>query len=101
MLISFQAFLATPEPTHPKDQVVTNQCVNNRQLYDKTAKYWTYCYAISDDNRKHFDANEFKDFEELIEKCVKKTRANRETALTALSCNHWDLDTAVMSLTND
>ncbi|CAG2173413.1 unnamed protein product [Oppiella nova] len=97
LIRSLQSFLESPVPNDPQDAVVGNQYRASRQLYDKTAKYWTYWYAMSDDNRKNVDRNEFKDFEEKIDKFVKKTKAPTETALTSLSCSHWNLNDALRS----
>lgn len=92
VLKSLQSFLSSPEPADPQDAVVANQYQSNRNLYNKTAKFWTYTYAVDAKTRDKFDKNEFKDFEEKIEKLKTQLNMDREKALSSLSCANWELD---------
>ncbi|CAG2173476.1 unnamed protein product [Oppiella nova] len=101
VLKSLQSFLSSPEPSDPQDAVVANQYTTDRAMYNMTAKYWTYCYAMSEDSRKNYDTNDFRVFQEKIERVRGATKGgSHERALTALSCNHWDVDKALKSWSN-
>ena len=45
VLLSLQALLAAAEPDDPQDAVVASQYKCNRELFTKTAEYWTAVYA--------------------------------------------------------
>ena len=94
VLTSLQSFLSSPEPGDPQDAVVANQFQSDRDLYNKTAKYWTYSYAVNERDRQKFDRNEFKEFEQKIEDYMKSMNTSRDKALSALSCNNWDVERA-------
>ena len=44
-LLSISALLTAAEPSDPQDAVVAKQYIDDRSLYDQTAKYWTEMYA--------------------------------------------------------
>jgi ubiquitin-conjugating enzyme (huntingtin interacting protein 2) len=44
-LLSVQALLASPEPSDPQDAVVARQYMNERPVFDATARHWTATYA--------------------------------------------------------
>jgi ubiquitin-conjugating enzyme (huntingtin interacting protein 2) len=44
---TIQAILLSPDPTDPQDSVVINQFLNKRNLWEKTAKYWTFNFKCS------------------------------------------------------
>ena len=97
VLTSLQSFLSTPEPSDPQDAVVANQFQADRNLYNRTAKYWTYTYAVKGETREKFDKNEFIEFEKKIEEYMKSTNCTKERALSALSCANWDVERALAS----
>ena len=97
VLTSLQSFLSSPEPGDPQDAVVAHQFQADRDLYNRTAKYWTFTYAVSGKNREKFDKRDFQEFEKKIEEYVKSTKAIREKALSALSCHNWDMERAIAS----
>ena len=47
-LLSIQALMCVPEPNDPQDAVVAGQYMNDKPLYEKTAKEWTAKYANPD-----------------------------------------------------
>ncbi|XP_054163414.1 ubiquitin-conjugating enzyme E2 K-like [Oppia nitens] len=97
VLKSLQSFLSSPEPRDPQDAVVANQYISDRNLYSKTARYWTYWYAMSDDDKKSVDKQQFMEFEDKIAMLMAATPAkcSRESALFALSCHNWDVNLAL------
>ena len=98
VLKSLQSFLSSPEPADPQDAVVASQYLNHRNLYNKTAKFWTYSYAVEDKTLKEkFDKTEFKDFEDKIEKVKNGLNTDRDKAVSSLSCANWDLDKCLPS----
>jgi len=44
-LLSIQALLSSPEPDDPQDAEVAEMFKNDRELFTKTAKYWTETFA--------------------------------------------------------
>ncbi len=90
-LSTIQSLLSTPEPHIPQDSVVANQYLDERQLFDKTAKYWTYIYAMDEENRQKFYRTEFDVFDDLVRNLMRAKNISRDKSLTALSCNDWDL----------
>ena len=97
VLTSLQSFLSSPEPGDPQDAVVAHQFQSDRNLYNKTAKYWTYTYAVDGRVRQKFDKNDFKEFEKKIEEYRRSTNLTHEKALSALSCHNWDVQRAIAS----
>ncbi|CAG2121394.1 unnamed protein product, partial [Medioppia subpectinata] len=61
LLRSLRSFLSSPESTNPQDGSVARQYRTNRQLYDRTARYWTYYHAMNDETRKTVDKNQFQE----------------------------------------
>eukprot|EP00899_Mesostigma_viride_P022667 jgi/Mesvir1/3585/Mv12047-RA.1 len=45
VLLSLQAFLASPEPSDPQDAVVARQFINDHATFVKTARHWTESFA--------------------------------------------------------
>lgn len=89
VLLSVQSLLASPEPKDPQDAVVAKQCLMDKRLYQKTAKFWSQHYA---------SALGSKDSEILLK--VSKLQdmgVSRDKAITILSCNHWNLSKATES----
>lgn len=74
---------------------MANQYLTNRSLYYKTAKYWTYIYAVDEKTREKFNKKEFKDFEEKVKKLKKSLAITQEKALSMLSCANWNFDKAM------
>ena len=95
ILTSLQSFLSSPEPADPQDAVVANQFQADRELYNRTARYWTYTYAVDAENRQKFDKNDFKEFDEKIEKLRKSVAIDVDKAMSTLSCANWNLEKAV------
>jgi ubiquitin-conjugating enzyme (huntingtin interacting protein 2) len=85
------SLLSTPEPNTPQKSIVANQYLNERQLFDKTAKYWTYIYAMDEENRQRIDRKEFENFDELVRNLMEAQDLSRNQSLFALSRNGWDL----------
>lgn len=98
VLLSIQSFLSTPVPNDPQDAVVANQYMTQRQMFDKTAKYWTYVYAMDEDNRQRINKTQFEDFEKLVNNLMEVKNISRDNSLAVLSCNGWDLNRAIASM---
>mmetsp|Transcript_9658 Transcript_9658/g.24599 ORF Transcript_9658/g.24599 Transcript_9658/m.24599 type:complete len:195 (+) Transcript_9658:110-694(+) len=47
-LLSLQALLSSPEPDDPQDGVVAKQYIEDKAVFDQTAKYWTDNYATKE-----------------------------------------------------
>ena len=45
VLLSIQALLASPEPNDPQDAVVARQYLDDRRLFEQTARHWTAVYG--------------------------------------------------------
>ena len=45
-LLSLQALLSSPEPSDPQDAEVAKMYMDDRELYNQTAKFWTDTYAV-------------------------------------------------------
>jgi ubiquitin-conjugating enzyme (huntingtin interacting protein 2) len=91
MLSMIGSLLSTPEPNAPQKFIVGNQYLNERQLFDKTAKYWTYIYAMDEENRQTIDRKEFKHFDEMVKNLMEVKNLSRDQSLVALSHNGWNL----------
>jgi ubiquitin-conjugating enzyme (huntingtin interacting protein 2) len=92
VLVSIQTFLSSPEPNDPQDAVVANQFLTQPHLWHKTAKYWTFIYAMDEEYKKNINYNYFKDYDKLVHNLKKKKRLDRDQALALISNNGWDLD---------
>jgi ubiquitin-conjugating enzyme (huntingtin interacting protein 2) len=91
VLLMIQSLLSAPEPKTPEDSVVAYQYLNGRQLFDKTAKYWTYVFAMDEEYRQRINTTEFEVFDELVINLMRVKNISRNKSLTTLSCNDWDL----------
>jgi ubiquitin-conjugating enzyme (huntingtin interacting protein 2) len=52
VLLSLQALLASAEPDDPQDAVVATQYKENHEMFCKTARHWTNCYAKGDKKKE-------------------------------------------------
>ncbi|OZC06071.1 ubiquitin--protein ligase [Onchocerca flexuosa] len=86
VLLSIQALLTLPEPNDPQDAVVARQYMDNLQLYKRTARFWAQHYAKAEGKRDD-------EFWNKIDK-LKDMGVKQEEAISALSCNWWDLSRA-------
>ncbi|MCP9258289.1 Ubiquitin-conjugating enzyme E2 K [Dirofilaria immitis] len=86
VLLSIQALLTLPEPNDPQDAVVAKQYMDNLQLYKRTARFWAQHYAKAEGKRDD-------EFWNKIDK-LKDMGVKQEEAISALSCNWWDLSRA-------
>jgi hypothetical protein len=85
-----QSLLSKPKLNTPQEVVVSNQYLNERQLFDKTAKYWTYIYAMNKETKQIIDRNEFEYFDVLVKNLMKVKNMSRDQSLATLSYNGWD-----------
>uniref|UniRef100_A0A1I8A965 E2 ubiquitin-conjugating enzyme n=1 Tax=Steinernema glaseri TaxID=37863 RepID=A0A1I8A965_9BILA len=86
ILLSIQALLNLPEPKDPQDAVVAKQFMENRDMFNATAKFWTQFYAKAPGEK---DADMLGKIQKLVTLGV-----STEKALSTLSCNSWDLEKA-------
>lgn len=61
VLLSLQALLASAEPDDPQDAVVATQYKENHEMFCKTAKHWTNCYAKGDKKKEIFSEKDYSD----------------------------------------
>jgi ubiquitin-protein ligase len=90
LLLMIQSLLSAPKPNTPQEVAVGNQYLNEHRLFDKTAKYWTYIYAMDEENRQTIDKKEFKDFDESVKNLMKAEFISRDESLATLSFNGLD-----------
>lgn len=84
-LLSLQALLCSPEPGDPQDAQVAKMYMNNREEFDRTAKFWTESYAKP---KSHDDA-----INRVCEMGFDKNQARQ-----ALEKHGWDESAAVNAL---
>ncbi|MES1904714.1 MAG: ubiquitin-conjugating enzyme E2 K [Paramarteilia canceri] len=90
ILVSIQALLSAPVPDDPQDAIVASMYTKDRNLYNKTARFWTHKFA----GRSNKDT-EFEDFEQKINDLKDITGKKDEIKLLiALSNNNWDTNNA-------
>eukprot|EP00357_Protocruzia_adherens_P024786 CAMPEP_0114979008 /NCGR_PEP_ID=MMETSP0216-20121206/4126_1 /TAXON_ID=223996 /ORGANISM="Protocruzia adherens, Strain Boccale" /LENGTH=192 /DNA_ID=CAMNT_0002340273 /DNA_START=42 /DNA_END=620 /DNA_ORIENTATION=- len=82
-LLSLQALLCNPEPSDPQDAEVANQYLNNQELFQKTAKFWTQTYA----NPKNDNAAKIRKLMEM--------GFTEDVAKDALMRYDWDENLAI------
>ncbi|GMR41531.1 hypothetical protein PMAYCL1PPCAC_11726, partial [Pristionchus mayeri] len=87
VLLSVQSLLALPEPKDPQDAVVAKQKMNEPQLFEMTARFWTSHYAKG---RRGKDDELVKKIEKLREMGV-----TEDHSISTLSCCGWNLDRAI------
>lgn len=87
-LLSIQALLSAPEPDDPQDAEVATMYKQNRELFVKTAKYWTSTFAQAKEDNTH---------ESLVQKIV-EMGFDAVQARAALEKHNWDETHALNSL---
>ncbi|GMR41395.1 hypothetical protein PMAYCL1PPCAC_11590 [Pristionchus mayeri] len=87
VLLSVQSLLALPEPKDPQDAVVAKQKMNEPQMFEMTARFWTSQYAKG---RRDKDDELVKKIQRLREMGV-----TEDQSISTLSCCGWDLDRAI------
>ena len=117
-MLSLQALFTSPEPDDPQDGMVARQYKEKRELYNLTASYWTYIFAI--EQKTPAASNKFADFEskfcfkamfpfcnihtylhyqfcftDKISQVMNRIKCERTAALSALACNDWDIEVAI------
>ncbi|KAI6176818.1 E2 ubiquitin-conjugating enzyme [Aphelenchoides bicaudatus] len=90
VLLSIQALLASPEPNDPQDAIVASQFIKSPDLFERTAKFWACYFAGAKDAKD-------ETFLQKIKK-LKDMGVEEETAVSALSCNGWDLDSTITAV---
>lgn len=86
VLLSIQALLASPEPNDPQDAVVARQYLDDRRLFEQTARHWTAVYGGGPQREE--------------DECVRKVKQligmgfKEHESRVALSSNSWNLDRA-------
>lgn len=116
VLLSLQTLLAVPEANDPQDAVVARQHIDNIELFQQTARYWTYVFALpsSQDTKTRFKItptlskfpttspnspiNKFVEFNMKVRKLVEIMQIDELIALHELSSHNWDLDRATQAL---
>jgi len=84
-LLSLQALLSAPEPNDPQDAEVATMYKANRDMFDKTAKYWTEMYATDKtDVEKVSRLIQMGFGEDAVRKALAKAAGDENVALEAL-----------------
>jgi len=92
VLLSIQALLNSPEPNDPQDAVVAKQCLSNPSMFKATARFWAQHYANACGVK---DATMQQKLKQIIDMGV-----SSNDALSALSCQAWDVGRATEYLFN-
>eukprot|EP00298_Acanthocystis_sp_HF-20_P004995 c15288_g1_i1.p1 GENE.c15288_g1_i1~~c15288_g1_i1.p1 ORF type:complete len:237 (+),score=84.77 c15288_g1_i1:71-712(+) len=85
-LQSLQALLSAPVPDDPQDAVVAKMYMENKALFDKTAKQWTEQHAIE----KPLDPEQVSNLVEMgfskaaVEDALRQTKNDQQAALELL-----------------
>lgn len=117
VMLSLQTLLAMPEANDPQDAVVARQYIENIDLFEKTARYWTYIFAFpcsSVDTKARFHViphpskfptaksnlpiGTFIEFNMKVLTLVSIMQTDEITALHELSSHNWDENRATRSL---
>lgn len=96
VLLSLQSLLQDPEPESPLDAMVAHQYKCNRDLFNRTARYWTATYALPDSNLRL----EYAEFESKLKeiKVLAPKDATDDQLISALSAHGWQIDRALKAL---
>jgi len=91
VLLSITSLLAAPEPDDPQDAVVAAMYKKDRNLFNKTAEFWTSRFAKAPKN---------SEYKELNNKVTMITGMgfNEFESINALSSKNWNSEEAVMYL---
>lgn len=89
-LLMIQSLLSAPEPNIPQEDFVAYQYLNEPKVFEKTARYWTYIFAMDEECRQRINTTEFEVFDEMVRNLMKAKNLNRDQSLTALSSYSWD-----------
>jgi len=89
VLLSVQSLLTSPEPKDPQDAIVAKQCIVDRTLYKKTARFWSQFYAGADGPQEPEFLAKIKKMQDM--------GLSKDKGLFILSCNNWNLDKATES----
>lgn len=87
VLLSVQALLTIPEPTNPQDAVVAKQYMQDKEMFNITAKFWAQHYGNAPGQ---IDEEMQKKVSKLIDMGVED-----DTAISTLSSKNWDLAAAI------
>ena len=82
VLLSIQALLASPEPNDPQDAVVARQYLDDRRLFEQTARHWTTVYGGGLPQRE--DDECVRKVKQLIGMGFKEVRSSSEQLLRNL-----------------
>ena len=89
-LLSLQALLCAAEPSDPQDAEVAKMYMDDRELYNQTAKFWTDTYAVVKEEGAEAEAA-------AVER-VCSMGFDAEAARGALEKHDWDENAAVNAL---
>lgn len=85
VLLSLQALLQEPVPDDPQDAVVARQAKRSKKRFTRTARYWTFEYAIQNVPVPH----DLEEMHRILENYVEQHDVSREHALAQLSRDNW------------
>lgn len=87
ILLSIKILLSNPNGSDPQDAVVASQFNQKKELFIKTAKFWTQEFANDNNANIYFD----EEFNEKITSLEKKGFEKKQIIMT-LSWNDWEVD---------
>ena len=97
VLITVQSLLSECELDETQEPTVARQLVNDFDLFERTARYWTHFFAMgnrqSETNRVDVVDREFK---WKLKRLLDMGGCDEERALVLLSSNMWNLEKVIM-----
>ncbi|KAF5843812.1 ubiquitin conjugating enzyme [Dunaliella salina] len=84
-LLSLQALLSSPQPDDPQDAVVAKQYLDDRKLFERTARHWTEAFAIpKNEDEVCMRIMEMGFSKEAAQKALKEANGDENIALEKL-----------------
>ena len=104
-LITIQSLLSECELDETQEPTVARQLVNDFDLFERTARHWTYFYAMGDSQSPTNRVLVDREFKFKLKRLIDMGCCDEERALVLLSSNMWNLDKVIMifksSILND
>lgn len=85
MLLSLQLLLQDPRPDDPLEPMIALQLRTNRDIFNRTAFFWTGEHALTPDER----SDEWKRMNAMVSNVAKKRRMGRVKAINTLARQGW------------
>lgn len=98
LLTALQLLLNDPQPADAQDAVVGSMMTKQKEMYERTARYWTAVFASHDPQAR----KKYPDYERKLEQLKQLLNTNHiywtEAQMIAeLSANAWEVDRCAAS----